>query len=490
MPVETRHPEYNHALTKWRLIRAIINNEAQSYIRTIDPSDKQRSEQYRNDAILTNFTKQTCIGCTGLLFRKSPEIALPPEMAYLLADATGSGIKLNQLATHCSNEILQTGRVGLLIDYPKIEDRLSAADVIKNGDMAYIKPYTAESIINWKVRIVNGRCVPYLITLMEKGDESYSDIYQWNQNWRYRTLWLDENNVYEQYTHDCHTNLIDYAIPRKANGDVWHEIPFTFIGAENNDTTVDWIPLYDLALVNLGHYRNSADLEESGFICGQPFIHIDVGDSSPDEFKAANPGGVRFGSRAGIVTSHGSVQLLQANQNQLIAQMMKDKMEQAFSIGARLISPAGGRETAEAARIRAGLQNCSLFSIATNLSWGIERAIQWACQFMGADPSVVRYIINTDFYDEIPDPNLVAQQMMMYDRAIMSAGEIRAYGVKTGFIPASMNEEQDTAALQIDPLNGIDDSIGMVNPTPESDNKNSATSKNMPPEPGDMNGSD
>lgn len=58
----------------------------------------------------------------------------------------------------------------------------------------------------------------------------------------------------------------------------------------------------------------------------------------------ANPNGVNYGSRAGLtVASGGNATLLQANANQMIGEMMKDKLVQAAAIGARLIAPPGGR---------------------------------------------------------------------------------------------------------------------------------------------------
>ena len=56
-------------------------------------------------------------------------------------------------------------------------------------------------------------------------------------------------------------------------------IPFTFIGATNNDHTIDDAPLLPLAELNIGHFRNSADNEESSFVVGQPTLFIAPGES-------------------------------------------------------------------------------------------------------------------------------------------------------------------------------------------------------------------
>jgi hypothetical protein len=443
MPIETTHPEYNAIECRWQLVRDIVRNDAKKYIRDVDVEDTTRNRQYKEDAILTNFTALTLNGLKGLVFRKPLTLSLPNEAMYLLEDSTGTGININQLSQFTVGEILQTGRIGVLVDYPKVEERLSQADVEKFGNAARLKPYTAENIINWKTRVIGSRCIPYLIVLREFVDiEDPTDQFSWIESTQYRVLHLTEDQIYEQYVYTGDGDIIDYAIPRKLNGQSFNEIPFKFIGSENNDWAIDWIPLYDMAIVNLGHYRNSADLEESGFICGQPYPVINIGETSVDDFKAANPSGVVYGSRGGLILQNGNAQLLQANENQLIMKMMQDKLEQAAAIGARLIAPAGGRETAEAARIRFGSQNSALYTITSNINWAFLELLGWVCDFMGGNRSSVKYKLNDQFYDETADPNLIAQQILMVEKGILPKQDVYAYGRKTGFIDTMRTDEQ------------------------------------------------
>ena len=64
--------------------------------------------------------------------------------------------------------------------------------------------------------------------------------------------------------------MIEEFIPTSAQGQPLTRIPFQFIGWENNDETPDLPPLYDLSIINLAHYRNSADYEEACYITGNP----------------------------------------------------------------------------------------------------------------------------------------------------------------------------------------------------------------------------
>ncbi len=64
--------------------------------------------------------------------------------------------------------------------------------------------------------------------------------------------------------------MLTLVVWKKGNGTNWDRIPFSPIGSENNDPMPDKPPMEDLAHLNIGHYRNSADYEEACFIAGQP----------------------------------------------------------------------------------------------------------------------------------------------------------------------------------------------------------------------------
>lgn len=440
MPVTEQHPEYIKAMPRYKLIRSIVNNDAKCYIRTPDADDKERSCQYKDDAILTNFTKLTCEGLTGLVFRKAIDYELPLEMEYLIEEATGAGVNLSQASQSITYDTIQTGRFGVLIDFHN------------DGKRAYLKPYASESIINWKAAEIGGIVQPWLIVLQETIIIDNEDLFSQETKTQFRVLLL-LGGIYYQQIRDEDDNILSSFAVTDFNGDFFNYIPFVFIGSKDNDWNVDNQPLYDLAILNLGHYRNSADQEESGFICGQPYPVICVGESSSEEFLQANLGGVKYGARKGLVLANGgSAQLLQANPNQLIGQMMKDKLQEAAKIGARLIEEAGGRETAEAAKIRYGSQHSALYTLTSNISWGIEKAIKIACRFMGANPDLVVFKLNKDFYDESQDANMIAQMWIGLDKGAVSKEEVRETLTAMG-VPLS--PETDVSALKAPPTPAV-----------------------------------
>jgi hypothetical protein len=454
MPANSTHPEYNHARKRWDLVRSVVNNDAMHWIRTVDKNDPLRSDQYKKDAILTNFTSLTKVGLTGLVFRRKPKLTIPAQLNYILDDATGEALSLFQLSQKVIGEVLETGRLGLLVDYPQVEDRVSLLEDQQTGNVARIKPYAAEAIINWRTETFGSNVLLTLIVLLETvSDINDTDGFEWCQKKQYRVLRLTEDQVYTQSVYSEDLELLSVFIPTKADGSVWNEIPFLFVGSENNDANVDTIPLYDLAVLNIGHYRNSADYEESIFITGQPTLFL-KGDGSLEEFKNVYPDGIRFGSRAGYYLGlNGGADLVQANPNQLAAVAMKDKLDQAALIGARLIAPAGGRETAEAARIRFSSQNSALYLITSNIGLALTKCLEWALDFMTSEDSVCSFILNDQFYDDAADPNLIAQQIMLMDRGVIAVDDIRDYARRTGVIDdARTNFELESEAEVLSPL--------------------------------------
>jgi hypothetical protein len=450
MSVNSQHPDYEKICKRWDLVRSIVANKAKHLLRTVDPNDKTRSDQYKCDAILTNFTRLTKDGLTGLVFRQDSVKSIPEPLIYLENDSTGYKFGLDQLAQKIVGEVLETGRYGLLVDYPQ-------ANKGSTEKVARIRPYAAESIINWNYVDAGNEYRLSLLVLKEDVDELGEDGFEWIPKCQYRVLFLNQEGYYSQVINNDEHKQIEGSliVPTDYNGNPLTEIPFTFIGSENNDVWVDSIPLYDMAVVNLGHYKASADLMETMYMCGQVVPVVNTGETGEESWHQANPNGILIGSRAPIVVGPGgSFDFKQAQPNTLPQSVMSDLEKQAAAIGARLIAPPGGRETAEAARIRYGSQNSVLFTITRNISMGIEAALYWVAVFMMETPVESEYELNNQFYEENADPNMIAQQIMLLDRGGMSLDEIRDNMRRSGIVL-----DEDFIPEEVNPLRGVDGEI-------------------------------
>ena len=97
---------------------------------------------------------------------------------------------------------------------------------------------------------------------------------------------------------------------------------------------------------------------------------------------------------------------------------------QMVKIGTRIIQDGGGRETAEAAKIRFAGHNSKLGAIIINVQESFEKCLKWAMLFMGGtvDPEIE---INKEFYDSTVDPNLLMANIQLMDRGVIAKSDIR-----------------------------------------------------------------
>ena len=436
MPVSTQHPDYSKYLPIWTQTRdavrgsVAVKEKKYHYLPVPDNdsvddrkgTETARYRQYIKRALFTNFTGRTKNALVGAAFRKEPVVNLPNDLEYLANDATGDGLSLTQLVKDELSNLMETGRSILLVDYPQTDENVTVEDVQRLRLRASITPFTAEQVINWKSGVINGKRMLTSVTIAEHYLAT-QDEFGHESKVQYRVLRLSEEG-YTQQIYREEEPYTDEFFPKKADGSNWQEIPLIFIGSKNNDATIDDAPLSDIAEVNLAHFRNSADYEESCFLVGQPSLFI-THSLSPEQFREFNPHGIKLGSRAGHVLGEtGSASLLQANENQLVMRAMEAKEQQMVAIGARIITDRADRETAEAARIRFASENSVLGDVVGNLSQAIVKCIGWVGEFMGVETGETTFMINREFYDKSIDPQEIMSMVTLLDRQVVAEKDI------------------------------------------------------------------
>jgi len=459
MPVESQHDQYARELSKWKLVRDCVagakdvKHAGILYLPHPNESGEDAQARYKayiTRAIFTNFIKPTLDAMVGMAFRKAPEVKLPAQIDYLTKNATGDGVSLEQVGKNTVSNLLQTGRFGLLADYPSADEGLSNAQVKSLGLESHIKCYRPESIINWETTVINGKQVLSLVVLQEDYNEAV-DEFESNAKTQYRVLRLTEGTYTVEVYRD--NEAISHAEPRDYKGNRLTLIPMVLAGAYSNDPDVDDAALYDMAEINIGHYRNSADKEEGLFLHGQPMLHIDIGDMNTSSWTELNPNGVQVGARRGLITSGGgNATLLQTAPNSAVSEEMKNKVEDMRAIGVRIVSQNGQEETATAAVINHASTNSMLSNIVQNASSAITSVLEWNALFMGANGSI-QYEINDDFYDKTLDPQQVIAQIQLFDRQIIAKQDMRSIARKSGMLDAERTDEMiDADAEDISPI--------------------------------------
>lgn len=426
MPVNQPNQIYNDKVLQWEQVEDCINDRVKQmgtkYLPKPNPGDsstenQERYNQYKQRALFMNVTRRTHEGFIGMVYRKPPVIELPPQLEYLADKSTLDGLSLTQFSKMVSSNGIKAGRGGVLAEYPQASEGMTRAQT--QALQAYLVGFSAQEIINWRVEA--GKLV---LVVIEQMIEVMKDQFTGEMEKQYLVLAIDESGYYYQQKYNKDGEPYEPVYPRMSNGALFPFIPFTFVGTVNNDARLDPSLLYSISELNIGHYRNSADLEENCFIHGQLTLGIQS-DLPFDDFKAANPAGIQVGSRSGhFLGSAGAFHAIQADANQLAEKLQLRKEEQMAAIGARLIEKQGGVETAEAVKAKAGADSASLSNLARNVSEAITLACEWCGLFMGAPEGQCEFALNQDFYPDSLTAQEVTAAIQLFDRGAIAASDL------------------------------------------------------------------
>ncbi|WP_299726818.1 DUF4055 domain-containing protein [uncultured Endozoicomonas sp.] len=415
----------------------------------ITEQNTERNSQYKLRASYFNATGRTRSGLMGVAFAKDPTAELPSNLEYLTDNANGEGIGLEQVVQKTLSHVASLGRAGLLVDYPATSGSMSKAESAGKG--ATILRYHPRQIINWDTETVDGVTRLSLVVLKEQSTTRKPGDFKHCDSIRYRVLELIDGvyqvRIFEKSRKGFEE--VDSFLPTDVSGKYWQEIPFTFVGAENNDTDFDQAPLADLAQLNIAHYRNSADLEEGSFIAGQPTLAMIGLNQTWYDNNIKDQ--VYLGVRGGIALPTGAdAKLLQASPNSLPLELMKHKEEQMIKLGARLMLP-GVNVTATATNSSDKSAYSVLALCCANVSAAVTKCLQWCAQYMGVTGDTW-YEISRDFVTA----QLTAQDLLalvqLWQSGTVAKSDIRALLRKFEIVDPERTDEEIDADLENEPV--------------------------------------
>lgn len=502
--VEDVHTEYANRLPLWTLVHDAVEGEhaikakGTAYLPNPDTSKeadtvegKKTYTNYLNRSKYYNVTGRTLEGLVGYVFSKQPVVNLTARLQAIENNIDGIGTSLEQMAKLNLARVLSYGRAGLLVDYPrKANEDGTVQDVtIADLDAGLVRPkivsYSPFNIRNWGTMEVGAAALLRFVVLKETyeptDDENPQGFGQDTVD-QYRVLRLAKVGdglmcTYEIWRPNAGGSafeMVEGPFPLvKSDQKPFDFIPFKFIGWQDNTPSCDSVPLYDIASLNIGHYRNSAEFEDSVFLLGSPQLVLAgiTKDWVKDVWKDK---GLKFGSRTAIALPVGaSASLEQAQPNTLAQTAMEQKERQMVALGATLVENKSVQRTATEADQDETTKVSVLSSSADNVSEAIADALVWAGLFIGEEQSEIKdpasgkttkaisYALNTDF--DIASMNAQDRQQLRedYEAKLISFTELRA-GLKASGV-AFQDDEKARDEIENDPnFAGMD--IGAVDP--------------------------
>lgn len=470
---------------RWSVVRDVVSGDnalrTDIYLPQLNATDASvenvsRNKAYRSRAVWYPATQFTLEGLVGLAFHRDPVTELPTELDYLLEDCDGLGVSLYQQSQSVLQNNLAVGRHGLFVDWSEALGH------------PLIKAYHAEAIINWRYDIVDGKATLRMVILEEEAEEEEGEwgillVKQWREirlndagNVEVR-LWREDTGVTKTKrlvamgtvkNEVTGEEQIIEAVELRSRGAVLTEIPFTFIGSNNNDASIDPAPLYGLAQLNLAHFRNSADYEDSVFFCGQvqPWISgltEQWRDFMQNPFVLDANGERRYtgqkmyiGSRSPLLLPQGAAfGMAQAQPNSLAKEAMEHKEAQMVAVGARMIEATKVNKTATGENNDREATTSVLSLCVVNVSEAYQKAIGFCARFMDMKEAdyADAFKIQQDFVQLQANPQLMAELTKSWQSGLLAKNDVRDFFRRLGLIATERsNEDIDKDVESEEPL--------------------------------------
>lgn len=439
---------------------------------------RSRYKAYLARAVFYGITSRTHAGMLGEVFSTAPKVTLPADLEYLVKNANGAGGAFLQLVKKIYGGVLAYGRYGILVDYP-VTDPNNPPSVAQQRALN-IRPrlhaYHPRQIINWQHGMIGGQMALTLLVLHEKVKVASGEFGVTEQE-QYRVLRLHPvtDGAYAA-TCQVYTKSIDGFVPgplfviNDATGRPFAEIPFAIVGAECNDFDIGPIPFYDIASINIAHYRNSADYEDACWVVGQPTLWTT--GLTEQWYSTVLKKKLRLGTRSGIPLPQGAaVGLIQASENGMIKEAMEAKERQMVALGARLAEQRQVQRTLGEAQIEQNTESSILVTCADNLNDALVKVLGWAALFMGTTLTAEHAVkVNTDFRIGRMSVQERAQLVSEWVSGAVTWKELREGLRRAG--SATMDDDKAKQEIDEEMALRVENQPAQNAPDPENENAN------------------
>lgn len=362
------------------------------------PSHIQKPDRYRafkDRATFFNATARTLAGLVGAVFRKPPIIQnLPPALSQRLAldSFTPSGSSLVALSEEVFQEILTTGRVGILLDRP------FSSDDPQEDPRPFAVLYRTEDILNWTTQR-RGRTLATTSILLRELEDDPAPILSLsvapNPTYRHRLLALDEEGYYYQQLLDSHLSPTSGRIYLTNRGARLRHIPFISITPASLTLSPEKPPLLDIVKLNLSHFRSYASLEHGRMYTAFPQYYVSFDaeqtgislENSEDQEQTAGVTPYSVDADAVWEIEGGRPGILEFNGSGLnsLENAIEQKAGQIQALGGRLVTPMKSMPATSGVALE--LQELGdaalLLRIASRVAEAMNLLISWTIDWEG-----------------------------------------------------------------------------------------------------------
>lgn len=374
-----------------------------------DDSDKNESAlryaRYLRCAEYDNVPAVTLEALQGALNHQPNNYEeIPESMQYIIDDADGDGLSLDEHIKIAQAELLQMKFCGLLAEYSDLaslgvgDEQLTVQQVRELGLRSSIKIYPRDSIIAWDFKRVNGIKQLSWVALREVEAQQDKDSYASDEICSYLILALDENGEYYQkrYVEGESEGWEGPFYPEQPGKVKFKFIPFEF--AIQGDYPKGVLPealgyLLNICTKSLARYNVNAQMKEALWFSGAPVSWSSGWTNQAFETYKEMTGRDYISAGAGshVPLPDGAqygVMDWQAESSAFFTYLDRNAQEIKALGGAFEIDMQTQEQTATATIVNAAERLSVLSSLQSGLEKSYKRVIEYCALFTGSEVAV------------------------------------------------------------------------------------------------------
>jgi hypothetical protein len=430
---KVHHRTYDRRRKQYDMVRDTlegeerVNEQGQAYLPKPSAMTQNDYAAYLTRAHYYPVAERTLRGMCGLALRNDPQIKLPPRLERMRQSATFKGHSLDVLIEDLLRETLSVGRIACVLDYP--------TEGAKPTDPPFISVFDAESILDYKESLVEGRSRLTMLRLREDHDDGEVE--------RHLLYTLEPHLLVRRYEMEGENEIpVGEDLIPTINGKALFTIPAVIISPYNLQADPEKPPFLDLVTVSLSHYRNCADYEHALYLTAQPTPYITGNISQkekPSTIGSSDIWCLPDGATAGMLEFTGAGV-------SAIRTAIEDKKNEMASLGARMIHDGINRnESSDTAKMRGRAEMSLLVASVKMVEAALQMLLTWAAEWTGSQASDVSVTLSKDFIQSQMDANTMNGLLKMWQAGAISHETLVENLQRGEIIPAdrSFAEEAD-----------------------------------------------
>lgn len=399
---------------------------------------RSRYDRYWKSAEFDGVPSTTLEALLGALSHQPSNYEeIPAKMDYIIDDADGDGLTLDEFIKITQAELLKSKFCGLLAEYSDLagmgigDEQLTRADVKRLGLRSSIKFYPRESIIDWDFRRINGVKQLSFVKLREIEKVPNDEGTSLEEVYSYLVLALDDEGHYYQKKKVGGTEeWTENFYPETPSG-LFDFIPFEFAIQGNYPKGV--LPqelgyLLPICTKSIYRYNMYAQMKESMFYTAAPITWSSGWTPTGFEtFKQMNKGNdylstdagshwtLPKGVEAGVIQTDG-------DKSPYFTYLDRNAKEIKALGGAFDMDLEGAEQTATASLINAAERMSVLSSLQSGLEQSFNRIISYCAMFEGVEDEV-NIKLNREFTSVKLTPQEIEAILKTHERGVISRNE-------------------------------------------------------------------